>query len=70
MNSTEGYKKSISLIFIAITGLITVVILLNGICSPSFAKSIEQRRFATPEDAVNALVAAVRADDYYSGAAE
>jgi len=37
--------------------------LLSGTCSHSLAKSERQKSFASPEEAVNAFVAAVKADD-------
>lgn len=61
MNTFAWYKKRSSLI--VLTGIITVVLLLNGTYSPLLAKVIRQKSFGSPEEAVNALVAAVRADD-------
>jgi hypothetical protein len=63
MNTFRCYKKSGSLCFAALTGITTFIIFLSVTYSPSFAKSIKQKSFASPEEAVNALVAAVKADD-------
>jgi hypothetical protein len=63
MNTFRWYKKSYSLCLTALTGIITVVIFLSVTYSPLLAKSIKQKSFASPEEAVNALVAAVKADD-------
>jgi len=63
MNIFTWYRKNGSLCLIVLTGIITVVILLSGIYSPSLAKSIQQKSFVSPEEAVNALVTAVKADD-------
>lgn len=59
----KWYKKSGSLCLTALIGIITFVIFLSVTSSPLLAKSIKQKRFASPEEAVNALVAAVKADD-------
>ncbi len=63
MNTFTWYKKRGSLCLTALTGIIAAVILLSGTYSPSLAKSIRQKSFASPEEAVKALVVAVRADD-------
>jgi hypothetical protein len=63
MNTFRWYKKSYSLCLTALTGIITVVIFLSVTYSPLLAKSIKQKSFASPEEAVNALVAAVKTDD-------
>jgi len=63
MNTFTRYKKSGTLCLTVLTIIITVVILLSGTYSPSLAKSMRQKSFASPEEAVNALVAAVKADD-------
>jgi hypothetical protein len=63
MNICTWYKKSSSLCLTALTGIIAAVILLSGTYSPSLAKSIRQKSFASPEEAVNTLVAAVKANN-------
>lgn len=63
MNTFTWYKKRGSLCLTVLTGIIAAVILLSGTYSPSLAKSIRQKSFASPEEAVKALVVAVRADD-------
>ena len=63
MNTFTWYKKSRSLCLAALTGIITVVLLLIGTYAPSLAESLQQKSFASPEEAVSALVAAVKADD-------
>lgn len=63
MNISRWYKKSSSLCLTALIGIITFVIFLSVTYSTLLAKSIKQRSFATPEEAVNALAAAVKADD-------
>jgi len=63
MNTFRWYKKSYSLCLTALTGIITVVIFLSVTYSPLLAKSIKQKSFASPEEAMNALVAAVKTDD-------
>src|SRR4030066_939465 len=63
MNTFRWYKKSYSLCLTALTGIITVVIFLSVTYSPSLAKSMRQKSFASPEEAVNALVASVKSDD-------
>jgi len=63
MNTFTWYKKSRSLCLAALTGIITVVLLLGGAYAPSLAESLQQKSFASPEEAVSALVAAVKADD-------
>ena len=57
------YKKSGSLCLTALIGIITFVIFLSVTYSTLLAKDIKQKSFALPEDAVNALVAAVKTDD-------
>jgi len=63
MNTFRCDKKSGSLCLASLIGIITVVIFLSGTCAPLLAKSIKQKSFASPEEAVNALVAAVKAVD-------
>jgi hypothetical protein len=63
MNTFTLYKKSGLLYPIALTGLIAAFILFSGTYSPLLAKSIRQKSFASPEEAVNALVVAVKADN-------
>jgi hypothetical protein len=63
MNTFRWYKTSGSLCLTALIGIITFVIFLSVTYSPLLAKSIKQRSFASPEEAVNALVASVKADD-------
>lgn len=63
MNTFRCDKKSGSLCLASLIGIITVVIFLSGTYAPLLAKSIKQKSFASPEEAVNALVAAVKADD-------
>src|SRR4030043_820708 len=63
MNTFRWYKKSGSLCLASLIGIITVVIFLSGTYAPLLAKSIKQKSFASPEEAVNALVAAVKTDD-------
>jgi hypothetical protein len=63
MNTFRCDKKSGSLCLASLIGIITVVIFLSGTYAPLLAKSIKQKSFALPEEAVNALVAAVKADD-------
>lgn len=59
----KWYKKSGSLCLTALIGIITFIIFLGVTYSTLFAKDIKQKSFASPEDAVNALVAAVKTDD-------
>ncbi len=63
MNTFRCDKKSGSLCLASLIGIITVVIFLSGTYAPLLAKSIKQKSFASPEEAVNALVATVKADD-------
>jgi hypothetical protein len=63
MNICTWYKNSSSLCLTTLTGIIAAVILLSGTYSPSFAKSIRQKSFASPEEAVTALVDAVKANN-------
>ena len=63
MNTFICDKKSGSLCLASLIGIITVVIFLSGTYAPLLATSIKQKSFASPEEAVNALVAAVKADD-------
>jgi hypothetical protein len=65
MNTFRWYKwckKSGSLCLTALIGIITFVIFLSVTYSTLLAKDIKQKSFASPEEAVNALVAAVKAD--------
>ena len=62
MNTFRCDKKSGSLCFTALIGIITFVIFLSVTYSTLLAKDIKQKSFASPEEAVNALVAAVKAD--------
>jgi len=63
MNTFVGYKKRGLLCITALTVIIAAVILLSGTYSHSLAGSIPQKSFASPEEAVDALVVAVRAND-------
>jgi hypothetical protein len=63
MNIHTRYKKKCLHYLTALTGIIATFILLSGNFSPVFAKSVQQKCFASPEEAVNALVAAVKAND-------
>lgn len=65
MNIGKWYKnkKSVPYCLTALACIITALIFLSGAYSPSLAKSILQKSFASPEEAVKALVIAVRADD-------
>jgi hypothetical protein len=63
MNIFTWYKKRCPVCLTALAGIIAATILLSGTFSLSFAKGIRQKRFASPEEAVQALVAAVKADD-------
>jgi len=63
MNTFSCDKKSGSLCLASLIGIITVVIFLSGTYAPLLATSIKQKSFASPEEAVNALVAAVKAND-------
>ncbi|MDH5203533.1 MAG: DUF2950 domain-containing protein [Nitrospirota bacterium] len=65
MNKGKWNKdnKSVPYYLTALTFIITALILLSGAYSPSLAKRISQKSFASPEEAVRALVVAVRADD-------
>ncbi len=63
MNIFRWYKKSSSLCLTTLIGIITFVIFLSVTYSTLLAKGIQQMSFASPEEAVNALVAAVKAND-------
>lgn len=63
MNTFTWYKNRGLLCITVLIGVISAVILLSGTYSHSLAKSILQKSFASPEEAVNALVAAIRAED-------
>ncbi len=63
MNTFTWYKKRGLLCITALTGVIAAVILLSGTCSQSLAESILQKSFVSPEEAVNALVVAVKTND-------
>jgi Protein of unknown function (DUF2950) len=63
MNTFTRYKKSGSLWFVLLTGFMTAFILVSGTCLSSYAKGMRQNSFASPEEAVTALVAAVKAGD-------
>jgi hypothetical protein len=63
MNTFTWYKKRGMLCITALTCVIAAVILLSGTCSHSLAESILQKSFVSPEEAVNALVVAVQAND-------
>jgi len=63
MNTFRCDKRSGSLCLASLIGIITVVIFLSGTYAPLFATSIKQKSFPSPEEAVNALVVAVRAND-------
>jgi len=58
----KWYKKSASLCLTALIGILTFVIFLSVTYSTLLAKDIKQKSFASPEDAVNALDAAVKID--------
>jgi hypothetical protein len=63
MNIHTWYKKKCLYYLTALTGIIATFILLSGTFSSISAKSMRQKCFASPEEAVNALVSAVRAND-------
>lgn len=63
MNTCLWYKKRAPVYLTVLAGIIAATILLSGAYSPSLAKGILQKRFASPEEAVQSLVAAVKADD-------
>jgi hypothetical protein len=63
MNTFTWYKNRGLIFFLALTGIIAAVILLSGTYSHLFAKNIQQKSFASPEETVNALVDAVKAND-------
>lgn len=63
MSTFTWYKNRGLLFFFAMTGIIAAFILLNGTYSHLLAKTIQQKSFASSEEAVNALVIAVRAND-------
>jgi hypothetical protein len=63
MNTCTWFKNRSLLFLFGLTGIIAVVILLSGTYSHLLAKNIQQKSFASPEEAVNSLVVAVRADD-------
>ena len=63
MNTCIWYKRRIPLCLTASICIIVAIMLLTGTCSPLLAKIIQQKSFASPEEAVNALVIAVKADD-------
>jgi hypothetical protein len=65
MNIGKWYKnkKSNPYCLTSLACIVTAIIFLSGAYSPSIAKSIRQKSFASPEEAVNALVVAVKADD-------
>jgi hypothetical protein len=62
MNKCILDKRRIQPCLTALTGIFAAIILLIGY-SPLLAKTIRQKSFASPEEAVNALVTAVKADD-------
>jgi len=63
MNTCIWYKKRGPVYLTVLAIIIAAIILLSGTFLPSFAKGVLQKRFASPEEAVQALVAAVKADD-------
>jgi hypothetical protein len=63
MNTHTWYKKKYLYYLTALTGIIATFILLSGPFSDIYAKSVRQKCFASPEEAVNTLVVAVRAND-------
>jgi hypothetical protein len=64
MNTFTWYKKRGLLCITALTGVIAAaIILLSVTCSQSLAESILQKSFVSPEEAVNALVVAVKTND-------
>jgi hypothetical protein len=63
MNTCTWYKNRALLCLFALTGIIAAFILLSGTYSHLFAKTIEQKSFASPEEAVDAIVVSVRAND-------
>jgi hypothetical protein len=63
MNIFRWYKKSGSLCFTVLIGIITFVTFLSITYLTLLAKGIQQMSFASPEEAVNALVAAVKTND-------
>ncbi len=60
MNAESWYKARSSL---CLSAVVIVVILAGGVCSPSFAGNLKQKSYASPEEAVTALVLALKADD-------
>lgn len=62
MKTVKPYRKYGSICLSAVV-IILVVALESRTVLPSFAADLKQKSFASPEEAVNALVSAVRADD-------
>ncbi len=60
MNAESWYKARYSM---CLSAVVIVVTLAGGVGSPSFAGNLKQRSYASPEEAVTALVSAIRADD-------
>jgi hypothetical protein len=62
MNIFIQLKNRIPICFTVLIGVISLI-LASGACSPLLANSLSQKSFASPKEAVSALVAAVRVDD-------
>lgn len=63
MNTFRCDKRNGSLCLASLIGIMTVVIFLSGAYAPLFATSIKQKSFTSPDEAVTALISAVRAND-------
>jgi hypothetical protein len=63
MTASAWNKRVDSSRMAILTGLIAAVVLLGATCPTLLAKGLRQKNFASPEDAVNALVEAVQAGD-------
>jgi hypothetical protein len=63
MKKTLWYSDRSLLWRIVLLGIIAFTVVLSGIYSPADAKNIKQKSFASPEEAVKALVEALRAND-------
>ncbi len=63
MKKTLWHSDRCLLWRIVLLGMIAFTLLLSGIYSPANAKDIKQKSFASPEEAVKALVEAIRVND-------
>ena len=63
MKKTLWYSDRCLLWRVALLGIIAFTVVLSGIHSPVNAKDIKQKSFASPEEAVKALVEALRVND-------